>query len=77
MQFMQNVAYLYLIKKYNEKTFLEILANKKVKNMEQDQIFNEKEKKGDLKDKEESLNEEKAGEDDENKYNPRKNLKFY
>nr|CAD2206918.1 unnamed protein product [Meloidogyne enterolobii] len=77
MQFMQNVAYLYLIKKYNEKTFLEILANKKVKNVEQGQIFNEKEKKEDLKEKEESLNEEKAGEDDENKYNPRKNLKFY
>lgn len=30
MQHMQDVAYLYLIKKYNEKTFLEILANKKL-----------------------------------------------
>nr|CAD2182340.1 unnamed protein product [Meloidogyne enterolobii] len=82
MQHMQDVAYLYLIKKYNEKTFLEILANKKV---DQKLIFNEKEKedlkekKEELKEMEEDLNEyeesvnvENDGEDDENKYNPRK-----
>ncbi|CAK5083292.1 unnamed protein product [Meloidogyne enterolobii] len=84
MLYMQDVAYLYLIKKYNEKTFLEILANKKVKKDEHELIFKEKDeglneneenlKKGEsLEEEEESLNEENVGEnvgeDAANKYN--------
>uniref|UniRef100_A0A1I8BT75 Uncharacterized protein n=1 Tax=Meloidogyne hapla TaxID=6305 RepID=A0A1I8BT75_MELHA len=64
MLHMQDLAYFYLIKKYDEKTFLEILANKKVKGEEKELVFKEKfnEAEEALNETEEGLNEEASKE---------------